>query len=69
LTRRELEVLGMMVEGMSACEMARESYVSLATVRTQIRSILQKLSVNSQLEAAALAWAWGWQPAVIHQAS
>jgi DNA-binding NarL/FixJ family response regulator len=62
LTRRELEVLGMIVEGMSACEMARESYVSVATVRTQIRSIFQKLYVSSQLEAAAMARACGWQP-------
>ena len=56
------EVLGMIVEGMSAREMASESYVSVATVRTQIRSILQKLGVNSQLEAAAIARASGWQP-------
>jgi DNA-binding NarL/FixJ family response regulator len=62
LTRREVEVLGMIAEGMSAREMARESYVSLATVRTQIRSIFQKLCVNSQLEAAAMVRAWGWQP-------
>lgn len=52
----------MIVEGMSAREMASESYVSVATVRTQIRSILQKLGVNSQLEAAAIARASGWQP-------
>jgi DNA-binding NarL/FixJ family response regulator len=71
LTRRELEVLGMIVEGMSAREMARESYVSVATVRTQIRSIFQKLGVNSQLEAAAMARTWGWQPPdrSLHQAS
>jgi DNA-binding NarL/FixJ family response regulator len=62
LTRRELEVLGMIVDGMSAREMAGKSYVSLATVRTQIRSMFQKLGVNSQLEAAAMARAWRWQP-------
>jgi two-component system, NarL family, nitrate/nitrite response regulator NarL len=62
LTRREADVLGMIVEGMSAAEMARESYVSLPTVRTQIRSIFQKLCVNSQLEAAAMARALGWEP-------
>jgi DNA-binding NarL/FixJ family response regulator len=63
LTHREAEVLRMILEGMSAREMARESYVSLSTVRTQIRSIFQKLGVNSQLEAAAMAHALGWQPA------
>jgi DNA-binding NarL/FixJ family response regulator len=62
LTRREAEVLSMILEGLSAQEMARESYVSLPTIRTQIRSIFQKLCVNSQLEAAAMARAMGWQP-------
>ena len=51
----------MILEGLSAQEMARESYVSLATIRTQIRSIFLKLGVNSQLEAAAMARAMGWQ--------
>jgi DNA-binding NarL/FixJ family response regulator len=62
LTRREAEVLGMILEGMSAREIAGESYVSLPTVRTQIRSIFQKLGVSSQLEAVAMAHALGWQP-------
>jgi two-component system, NarL family, nitrate/nitrite response regulator NarL len=61
LTRRERQVLGMMMEGSSAQTMARESFVSLATVRTQIRSVLQKLGVNSQLAAAAMATALGWR--------
>jgi DNA-binding NarL/FixJ family response regulator len=62
LTRREAQVLGMIMEGMSARDIASESYVSVATVRTQIRSLFQRLGVNSQLEAAAMARSWGWQP-------
>jgi DNA-binding NarL/FixJ family response regulator len=62
LTRREAEVLGLILEGLSAQEMARESYVSMPTIRTQIRSIFLKLGVNSQLEAAAMARAMGWLP-------
>jgi DNA-binding NarL/FixJ family response regulator len=62
LTRREAEVLGMIMNGMSARDMASESFVSVATVRTQIRSLFQRLGVNSQLEAAAMARSWGWQP-------
>lgn len=62
LTRREIEVLSMIVDGMSARDMASGSFVSVATVRTQIRSLFQKLGVNSQLEAAAMARSWGWQP-------
>lgn len=61
LSGREIQVLAMIMDGMSARDMASESYVSVATVRTQIRSLLQKLGVNSQLEAAAMARAWGWQ--------
>jgi DNA-binding CsgD family transcriptional regulator len=36
--------------------------VSEATVRSQIRGVLAKLGVNSQLEAVAMAWAVGWFP-------
>jgi len=37
--------------------------VSLTTVRSQIRSVLMKLGVNSQLAAVALARRQGWPPA------
>jgi DNA-binding NarL/FixJ family response regulator len=54
LTRREHEVLDMIVEGHRAEQIARQFVVSVATVRTQIRAILAKLEVSSQLEAVAL---------------
>jgi len=60
LTPREAEVLRMICDGMSAAEIADESYVSLATVRSQIRAILMKLGVRSQLAAAAEARQSGW---------
>lgn len=60
LTPREEQVLGALVEGRSADTIASESYVSIATVRSQIRTILRKLGVHSQLEAVALANARGW---------
>lgn len=60
LTPREAEVLRMICDGLSAAEIADESYVSLATVRSQIRSILMKLGVRSQLAAAAEARQSGW---------
>jgi DNA-binding NarL/FixJ family response regulator len=55
LTPREREVLGGLVAGKRAAAIARESGVSLATVRAQIRSVLAKLGASSQLEAVALA--------------
>lgn len=62
LTAREHQVLAALVEGKPAETIARESFVSLATVRSQIRSVLLKLDVNSQLAAVALARSRGWNP-------
>ncbi|MEY9214595.1 DNA-binding NarL/FixJ family response regulator [Thermobifida halotolerans] len=59
LTKRERQVLAALVEGKRAKVIAEESYVSIATVRSQIRSILAKLNVKSQLEAVALAKSLG----------
>jgi DNA-binding NarL/FixJ family response regulator len=54
LTRREREVLAELASGHRAQAVADHYVVSLATVRTQIRSVLNKLEVGSQLEAVAL---------------
>lgn len=62
LTPREQEVLGALMDGKPAEVIARESVVSVSTVRSQIRSLLVKLGVNSQLSAVALARRAGWQP-------
>jgi two-component system, NarL family, nitrate/nitrite response regulator NarL len=62
LTPRESQVLAALMDGRSAEQIANEWVVSLATVRSQIRSLLMKLSVNSQLSAVALARKAGWEP-------
>lgn len=62
LSRREGAVLAMLVEGKPVDRIAAESFVSEATVRTQVRGILLKLGVNSQLEAVAMATRAGWRP-------
>ena len=62
LTTREGEVLGALMQGKSADTIAEESVVSVATIRTQIRSILAKLGVNSQLAAVARAQEVRWNP-------
>lgn len=54
LTTREREVLERLAAGYRAASIADEFVVSLATVRSQIRSVLAKLGVNSQLEAVAV---------------
>lgn len=60
LTPREAEVLRQLVRGKRVAEVAHEAYVSEATVRTQVKSILAKLGVSSQLAAVALARDAGW---------
>ncbi len=60
LSNREAEVLWALMMGKSAGEIADESYVSIATIRSQIKAILRKLEVNSQLAAVALAYQAGW---------
>ena len=60
LSARERDVLRQIVEGKQAAAIAKTSFVSLATIRTQIRSILTKLDVTSQVAAVALARQAGW---------
>ncbi|MCU1486447.1 MAG: response regulator containing a CheY-like receiver domain and an DNA-binding domain [Actinomycetia bacterium] len=62
LTPREVSVLGGMLDGFSAEQIAERDFVSLATVRTQIQSVLRKLGVTSQLAAVAAARRAGWRP-------
>lgn len=61
LSAREAEVLHMLRIGLSATEMSEQSFVAVSTVRSQIKAILRKLNVSSQLQAVALANAAGWQ--------
>jgi DNA-binding NarL/FixJ family response regulator len=60
LTPRERQVLAAMMQGKSCETIADAWFVSLATVRTQIRAVLTKLEVGSQLAAVSLAFMAGW---------
>jgi DNA-binding NarL/FixJ family response regulator len=60
LSGRERAVIGKLMAGRCPAEIAREDFVAEATVRTQIKSILAKLEVNSQLGAVAVARLAGW---------
>jgi DNA-binding NarL/FixJ family response regulator len=59
LTPRQLEVLRLLSEGKTAKEIGRELYLSQATVRNHIRSLLQALGAHSQLEALSKAHKMG----------
>ena len=55
LTRRELEVLQLMAEGLSNEQMAERLYLSPYTIKNHIHNILEKLQVHNRLEAIRLA--------------
>jgi DNA-binding NarL/FixJ family response regulator len=62
LTPREEVVLGELMQGHTVSDIATGSVVSAATVRTQVKSILAKLEVSSQLAAVGLANQASWRP-------
>lgn len=55
LSRRELEILKLVVEGKSNPEIAATLYLSLSTVKTHIRGIMNKLAVDDRVQAAVVA--------------
>jgi len=61
LTPKESLVLDELAHGKSVESIASEWVVSEATVRTQVRGVLTKLDVRSQLAAVAKARAAGWR--------
>ena len=64
LTNRESVVLGHLMKGRAVRQIAGLSTVSEATVRTQVKSILAKLEVSSQLAAVGMAHEIGWRAPV-----
>jgi two-component system, NarL family, nitrate/nitrite response regulator NarL len=65
LTAREKSVLAELMGGHRAETIAKNAWVSISTVRSQIKAILQKLGVNSQLAAVAMARDAGWDNDVL----
>jgi len=55
LSQRELEVLKLMVEGLSNPEIAAALYLSPNTVKTHVRGIMNKLAVDDRVQAAVVA--------------
>lgn len=62
LSKREREVLSLMVCGLDRSSIARRLYLSANTVRTHTQNVLSKLEVHSSLEAVSLAMRAGVRP-------
>ncbi|OLP18157.1 DNA-binding response regulator [Leptolyngbya sp. 'hensonii'] len=55
LSDRELEVLKLMVDGLSNPEIAAKLYLSPNTIKTHVRGIMNKLAVDDRVQAAVVA--------------
>jgi DNA-binding NarL/FixJ family response regulator len=59
LTPRELEVLQLLAEGLSALDIAERLFISAKTVGTHVEHIFNKLGVRSRGQAVAVAYRAG----------
>ncbi|NJP12513.1 MAG: response regulator transcription factor [Leptolyngbyaceae cyanobacterium RU_5_1] len=55
LSPRELEILKLIIEGQMNPEIAQTLYLSLSTIKSHIRSIMNKLAVDDRVQAAVVA--------------
>jgi len=60
LTAREMEVLKLIVDGLSNPEIAERLTITKATAKAHVHSILQKLCVDDRTQAAVLAMRQGF---------
>ncbi len=55
LTKKELEVLGLIVDGLSNQEISQRLVVSISTTKAHVHNILQKLYLTDRTKAAVIA--------------
>lgn len=62
ITPRELEILGLLAQGLSAKEMAAALFVSENTVKTHTARVFDKLGVNRRIKAVEAGRTFGLIP-------
>ncbi|WP_441339453.1 response regulator transcription factor [Oscillatoria sp. FACHB-1407] len=55
LTKRELDVLRLIVDGYTNAAIAQKLYLSVGTIKTHVRNILSKFNVHDRTQAAVIA--------------
>ena len=65
LTRRELEILTLVADGLSRDEIAKRLFISPKTVGTHTERIFRKLNVHSRAEAVSFAYEQGLLPIAV----
>jgi DNA-binding NarL/FixJ family response regulator len=60
LTKRELEVLRLVAQGLSSHEIGRQLFITEHTVKNHVRNMLEKLQLHSRLEAVMYAIGERW---------
>jgi NarL family two-component system response regulator LiaR len=63
MTERELEVLKLIAQGLSNCQIAEALVISEYTVKGHVSSILSKLNLVDRTQAAVYAW----QEGIVHK--
>lgn len=56
LTKREIEVLGLITEGLTNQEIAERLFITIKTVKTHVSNILSKLEVDDRTQATIYAF-------------
>ena len=55
LSKRELEILGLLAQGHSNQEIAAKLFISLSTVKTHLQNLFEKLDVKRRIQAVEMA--------------
>jgi len=56
LTRREREILILLMDGMTTAQISNELFLSEGTVKSHLTAIFRKLGVTNRTQAAITGW-------------